>query len=126
MAKSVAPDRCPICSGELHVMTLKCEQCNIKIQGDFAFPFPSFSNLSAEDLRFLEVFIKNAGSLKDVQAELSLSYPTVKKQLDRIITAMGYSTPEGESKSADAADVLDRLKRGELTAQDAINQLKQN
>jgi len=125
MTRPAAPDRCPVCPGTLQIIALKCGQCGTKIEGEFTFP--AFFKLPSEDLGFLEIFIKNAGSLKDVQAELSLSYPTVKKQLDRIIAAMGYSVPPGEGSRADSSEtgqVLDRLKRGEITAREAIEQIK--
>lgn len=123
MNRPAAPDRCPVCPGQIYIRSLECERCGTRIEGSFSFP--SFLRLPAEDLRFLEIFIKNGGNLKGVQGELNLSYPTVKKQLDRIIAEMGYQTPEqndddGEKKS----EVLDRLKKGEITADEAILLMK--
>ncbi|MDR1116750.1 MAG: DUF2089 domain-containing protein [Oscillospiraceae bacterium] len=123
MVRPSAPDRCPVCPGTIFIRSLECEKCGTRIEGSFSFP--SFFRLPAEDLKFLEIFIKNAGNLKEVQAELSLSYPTVKKQLDRIIDAMGYESPKDAGDSEEKkTGILDRLKNGELTADEALELLK--
>ena len=127
MPKPVAPDRCPVCPGGMLITALKCGQCGTKIEGEFSFP--AFFSLSVEDLGFLEIFVKNSGSLKDVQAELSLSYPTVKKQLDRIIAVMGYAIPAKEENrigSLETGTILDQLRRGEITTQEAITRIEQS
>ena len=122
MARPEAPNRCPVCPGHIFIRQLECERCGTKIEGGFSFP--SFFRLPAEDLKFLEVFIKNAGNLKELQNELSVSYPTAKKQLDRIIATMGFESPETDREEEEKADILELLRMGEITAAEAVSRLK--
>lgn len=46
---------------------------------------PWLACLSDEDLQFLRRFLESSGSLKDVAAQYSVSYPTVRARLDRLI-----------------------------------------
>lgn len=85
--------RCPVCGGDLAVTRLKCGACHTQIEG--RFQLGRFQRLSAEQLAFVEVFVKNRGIIKDVEAELGISYPTVRARLDEALRAMGFS-PGGE------------------------------
>ena len=42
-------------------------------------------NLESEDLNFIKRFILNSGSLKDMSKEYSVTYPTIRQRLDRLI-----------------------------------------
>lgn len=44
-----------------------------------------FQSLSEEDKSFIERFILQSGSLKDLATEYSISYPTIRLRLDRLI-----------------------------------------
>lgn len=87
---------CPVCSEELTVKTLSCNSCHTEITGDFKLS--KFNYLSEEELYFVEVFIKNRGSIKAVEKELNVSYPTVKKSLDQVIINLGYQINDDEEK----------------------------
>jgi hypothetical protein len=80
--------RCPVCGDELAVTRLQCGTCATQIEGRFGLG--RFQRLSAEQLAFLEVFVKNRGIFKDVEAELGISYPTVRARLDDVLRAMGF------------------------------------
>jgi hypothetical protein len=70
------------------VTRLQCGTCQTQIDGRFRLG--RFQRLSAEQLAFVEVFVKNRGIIKDVEAELGISYPTVRARLDDALRAMGY------------------------------------
>jgi hypothetical protein len=119
---------CPVCGEELQVVRLHCPACHTAIEGGFSLG--RFQRLAPEQLAFLEVFVKNRGVIRDVERELGISYPTVRSRLDDLIRAMGYEVRE-EAVPADVAEeqerrrqVLDRLSRGEITAEQAIKLLK--
>jgi hypothetical protein len=121
--------RCPFCGDELHVARLQCPSCQTAIEGRFTLG--RFQRLSPDQLAFLEVFIKNRGIIRNVEAELGKSYPTVRNLLDDVIRTLGFEVrDEGElaresgEESEKRRDVLERLKRGEITAEQAIKQLK--
>lgn len=128
--------RCPMCEGELVVTHLRCQQCGTGLEG--VFHLNKFDRLSREHLRFVDVFIKNRGVIRDVEKELGISYPTVRGRLDEVIRALGYDTngeaveeaTAGESSAPVGADrrraILARLESGEVTAEQAIALLRGN
>jgi hypothetical protein len=74
--------------------------------------------LSQEHKEFAEIFIKNRGNIKEIERELSVSYPTVKGKLDSLIAALGYKNQT--TNSNDKKEVLERLYRGEINSEEAI------
>lgn len=112
--------QCPICAGELHVTKLSCHQCSTEISGQFRLS--KFNQISKENLYFIELFMKNKGNIKQLEKELNVSYPTVKKMLDEVIVQLGY-TPEEEDKP-DRETVLKQLADGEISKEEALKRLK--
>lgn len=115
--------QCPVCGGELKVTRLKCEECETVIENDFVLS--KFDYLSGEELYFTETFIRCRGNIKEVEKELKKSYPTVRAKLDAIIKKLGYEdeTRQDEEMMKREA-VLKALEQGEITAEEAIRQLK--
>ena len=112
--------RCPVCNSNLKVERLKCNKCGTVIENEFELS--KLSYLSSEHLKFIEVFLECRGNIKDVEKELGISYPTVRSKLDEVILALGFSI---EKKPAvNSTDIIDRLERGEITAEEAVNLLK--
>lgn len=108
---------CPVCASQLKVAKLHCHSCSTSIEGDFELD--KFSYLSKEQKWFIEVFIKNRGNIKEIEKEMGISYPTVRRNLDQVIQALGYSTapkPEPIDKKA----ILERLDSGEITSEEAL------
>lgn len=105
--------KCPICSQNLTVTELTCNTCSTKISGNFALS--KFDYLTPSQQEFALVFLKNAGNIKMVEKELNISYPTVKKNIDDLISALGFekinvSAIEKPTKE----EVLKALKNGEI------------
>jgi hypothetical protein len=144
--------RCPMCEAELMVTHLRCQQCGTGLEG--VFHLTKFDRLSREQLRFVDVFLKNRGVIRDVERDLNISYPTVRSRLDEVIRALGYDSPadggEGAASATGATgagsapvtgdatgatggggaagsrkrEILDRLSAGEITPDEAIAQLR--
>ena len=123
--------RCPMCEAELVVTHLRCQQCGTGLEG--VFHLTKFDRLSREQLRFVDVFLKNRGVIRDVERELNISYPTVRSRLDEVISALGYDAASGEEGAAASGDatgsprrreILDRLAAGEMTPDEAVVQLR--
>src|SRR5215210_6933983 len=93
--------RCPMCEAELVVTHLRCQRCGTGLEGTFTLN--KFDRLSREQLRFVDVFIKNRGVIRDVERELGISYPTVRSRLDEVLHSLGYDA-EGEAVAAAAAE----------------------
>ncbi|WP_027633186.1 DUF2089 domain-containing protein [Clostridium hydrogeniformans] len=113
--------KCPVCSKKLKITRLKCESCNTIIENDFHMS--KFEYLTRDQLKFIEVFLKCRGNIKDVEKELKISYPTVRGKLDEVLVSLGYDKPKGENK--DSLKVLDALEKGEITTEEAIKLLRE-
>ena len=112
--------KCPVCGGELKVTKLECTNCNSRIEGDFKLS--KFNYLNDEQLKFALVFLKNAGNIKAVEKELDISYPTVKKNLDELIEALGFSKvdiKEEVTEYNNRKDVLAALKDNRISYEEA-------
>lgn len=113
--------QCPVCEHALHVTRLQCNQCDTRIENDFSLS--KFAQLSKEQLSFAEVFLVSRGNIKEVEKELNISYPTVRAKLTEVITQLGY---ESEEKSfSQKKEVIDQLDSGEITFEEAMEQLKE-
>lgn len=112
---------CPVCSSNLIVERLKCKKCGTIIENEFELS--KLNYLNSEQLKFIEVFLACRGNIKDVERELGVSYPTVRSKLDEVINALGFSV---EKKiQVNSSDVIDRLEKGEISAEEAVNILKE-
>lgn len=92
----VRPSKCPVCNSELKIVKLECEKCKTKIEGEFKGC--DFCNLTPEEQYFLKIFVKCKGSIKEIEKELDISYPTVKSRLNQLITALGFEDKELEDE----------------------------
>lgn len=119
--------RCPFCGDELQVTRIECPSCHTAIEGKFSLG--RFQRLNPEQLAFLEVFIKNRGVIRNVEAELGKSYPTIRNMLDDVIRSLGFEVEDdGEGETAEDAErrrqVLERLSLGDISADEAIKLLR--
>ncbi|MDF2540550.1 MAG: hypothetical protein K0S47_268 [Herbinix sp.] len=126
--KYKAPGKCPVCGEKLIITKLGCPKCSTAIEGDFQ-PC-EFCRLPEDDLEFVKVFIKCRGNIKDVEKELGISYPTVRGKLDSVIRSLGFDVPTKESvkekdqKEVVRNEILDQLSKGEITAKEATEKIK--
>jgi hypothetical protein len=80
------PTYCPSCNEQLKVKCLHCENCQTEVTGKYDLPLLAL--LTSEDQQFITRFVINSGSLKEMSAELKLSYPTVRNMLNEIINQL--------------------------------------
>jgi hypothetical protein len=119
------PGDCPVCGGELLVTRLSCRECDTAIEGRF-FTGP-FGQLNAEQIVFLELFVKNEGKITHMEKDLGLSYPTIRNRLHEIIRAMGYEPGKEESTTLSEEDrrkILEDLNQGKITSEEAMHMLR--
>ncbi|MBN2259108.1 MAG: DUF2089 domain-containing protein [Clostridiales bacterium] len=113
--------KCPVCGGKLRVTRMACYNCETKIEGEFGLD--KFSYLSKEEKAFVEIFVKNRGNIKEIEKDLGVSYPTVRRLLDQAIESLGYNVIPDAKKISDV-EVLDKLEKGEITAEEAFKLLE--
>lgn len=114
--------RCPVCSGRLRAVKLKCSKCGTVIENEFELS--KFESLGEEQLSFMEIFVKCRGNIKDVERELGISYPTVRAKLDEVISALGYTI--AKKPSVESTEIIDMLEKGEITADQAVSMMKES
>ena len=102
------------------VERVRIAEKDIAVEG--SFELSQLARLSMDDQVFITAFVRSHGSIKEMERIFGVSYPTIKARLNRIGSSLDFvDTNPTPSKS----EVLDRLKRGEITAQDAIKQLEE-
>lgn len=116
---------CPVCGESLVVDRYHCDNCDTTIQG--RFENGSFPGLSAEQLEFVKTFVRCEGKITRMEAELGLSYPTIRNRLLEVIRAMGYEPrkdEQAESSLEGRREVLDNLSAGRISTEDALRALR--
>jgi hypothetical protein len=113
------PTLCPACNSMLEIKELKCPKCSTTVQGEF--PINKLLSLSDEDSKFLIIFLRSRGNIKEVQERMNISYPTVKNRLDKLLITLGLFD---ESEGLNEKEILATLERGEITAAEAVKLLK--
>ena len=101
------------------VERVRLTEHDVAIEG--AFELPRLAQLSAEDQVFVAAFVRSHGSIKEMEQVFGVSYPTVKARLNRIAATLEFVETDPQPGRA---DVLERLARGEITADQAISDLE--
>ena len=92
---------------------------DIAIEG--AFELPQLARLTAEDQVFVAAFVRSHGSIKEMEQVFGVSYPTIKARLNRIAGQLEFVDI---MPAPDRSDVLERLARGEISADEAVRELE--
>jgi hypothetical protein len=111
----------------IEVERVRLVETGVAIEGPFTLP--PLAQLSAEDQVFVAAFVRCHGSIKQMEQYFGVSYPTIKNRLNKIGGQLSFveieQGSETEARPAARSDVLDRLARGELTVQQALERLKE-
>jgi hypothetical protein len=91
----------------------------ISIEGQFVLP--ELARLSLDDQVFITAFLRAHGSIKEMEQVFGVSYPTIKARLNRIGGLLHFVDT---NPSPSRAEVLERLKSGEINAEEAIRALE--
>ena len=119
--------QCPICKETLEVTRLHCPNCDTTIEGHFVLG--RLSQLSTEQLAFVETFVRCEGKINRVGEELGVSYPTVRSRLTDVIRALGYEVGQEEEPVGTISDeerkaILEQLAQGKITSEEAVKRLR--
>ncbi|MCP2167146.1 DUF2089 domain-containing protein [Goodfellowiella coeruleoviolacea] len=91
----------------------------IAIEGEFELP--QLAQLTVEDQVFVTAFVRCHGSIKEMERIFGVSYPTVKSRLNRITRLLDFVETD---PAPPPAEVINRLRRGEITTQQALSELE--
>jgi hypothetical protein len=105
------------------VERVRLTDSGVAIEGQFEPP--QLAQLGIDDQIFVAAFVRAHGSIKEMERIFGVSYPTIKSRLKRISDQLGFVDVDPAPADA-AADVIDRLHRGEITAADALAELEQD
>jgi len=102
---------------------VRLPETGIVVEG--SFELPPLAQLSVDDQVFVAAFVKSHGSIKEMERLFGVSYPTIKSRLNRLSVALDAelsveAAPAGSNKS----EILDRLERGEISAEQAAQALR--
>lgn len=120
------PTQCPLTGGPIIVTRLYCPNSGLTIEGEFAITLP-FGQLSPEQLRFVETFVRCEGKLNRMEEELKLSYPTIRTRLHEVIRALGHEPRREETETVSATErkkVLQDLDSGKISFEEAMQLLQ--
>jgi hypothetical protein len=100
---------------------------DIAIEG--SFELPPLARLEAEDQTFVVAFVRCQGSIKQMERYFGVSYPTIKNRLNRIASRLEFveiqEAPVPPSGRVNRQELLDRLKRGEVTLEQVLGTLQE-
>ena len=89
------------------------------------FELPQLARLTMEDQIFVAAFLKSHGSIKEMERLFGVSYPTIKGRLNRLAAALDPDlSVDSDPPAARGSEILDRLERGEISAQEAAEALR--
>jgi len=121
--KPLMPHECPVCHDRLEVTGLVCPSCQTRVEGRFAVN--EFAALPPQQLEILRLFVKTRGNLKEMERILGVSYPTVRARFEELLRSLGYEAEADEDEvRLDRAQVLERLEKGEISADEAAELLR--
>ncbi len=105
--------------GSLTVERVRIPEKQITVEGEFTLP--ELARLTLEDQIFVVAFLRSHGSIKEMEQTFGVSYPTIKARLNRISGQLQFVETD---PSPSRAEILARLKAGEINAEEAIRALE--
>ena len=119
-AKPIA--ECPACKASLRITELTCPKCRTRIVTDIETC--RYCALPPDLRHFMHVFLATRGNIKEVERQLGISYPTVRKRLDELLMKLGIE--EGRRATTprmSRTGVFEKLRKGEISVEDAVDLL---
>ena len=114
--------RCPVCGQPMKVVQLRCDDDGVTVSG--AFEAPAFAYLDEEDTRFIMMFLRTKGNLKEMERLTGIGYFALRGRLDKVLEKMGLTPIEEEEEQVNSEDVFKLLKEKKITVEEAISILK--
>lgn len=123
MSRIEANLACPACQGPLRPAVLECRSCGVKVEGPFQFN--EFASLSADDLHLLRIFVMSEGRVREMEAPLGLSYPTIRARLSALREKIQGAAPAPAATKVETIDgILDELQHQTIEFDEAMRRIR--
>ncbi|MFI7079329.1 DUF2089 domain-containing protein [Micromonospora sp. NPDC049903] len=103
------------------VERVRLTDSGIAVEGQFEPP--QLAQLGVDDQVFVAAFVRSHGSIKEMERIFGVSYPTIKSRLNRIAAQLDFVDTD---PAPTGADVVDRLRRGEIDVAQALAELERS
>jgi hypothetical protein len=123
----------------LYPRLLKCTDCGLEVTTRYASN--EFADLEPDQLHLLRIFVLCEGHIRDMEAALGVSYPTVKARLQALkgrLGLVGDSKDKGDSAGSrtttesvveptlkDVGEVLSALEKGSIDYDAAMRRIRE-
>jgi hypothetical protein len=125
MPKPLVPlvTRDPATGAELIVTRLESPESGVVIEGRFDLGW--IAKLTPEQLDFVGLLLRYRTNLNKLSDELGLAYNTIRSRLDDVVRALG-GPPDGDPPAPppDRTAILEKIAAGDLTVDEAIDELR--
>jgi len=111
---------CPYCSSAMAVSAMSCAHCSVTVQA--RFPMSRLASLPIEHQRFIEMFVLSGGNLKEIAEQVSVSYPTIRSRLDKVIEALRTEIGKTRRVKGNLLDAVDQTQQ--TSAEEAAKLIK--
>jgi hypothetical protein len=106
---------------EIVVERVRLVSSGVRIEGEFELP--ALARLNAEDQVFVAAFVRSHGSIKEMERLFGVSYPTIKNRLNRLGEQLELELVQVDAAPS-RAEVLEKLEKGEISVQEAVELLR--
>lgn len=103
----------------LTVERVRVKDKDIAIEG--SFDLPPLAQLTLEDQTFITAFVRSHGSIKEMEQQFGISYPTVKNRLNAISRLLEFVEI---NPPASRNEVLEDLDRGRISVDEAVRKMR--
>ena len=111
---------CPVCKSELQLSRLKCNGCGVVLEG--SFQLPRLARLKPELRSLAEQMILCGGNLKDLATAKGVSYPTLRRMVDELMTILQNMKDQDDQK---VVALLEAIDKGHVSAEEGIRKIRE-
>ncbi len=111
---------CPVCKGKLTLSRMNCGGCGLVLEGELHLP--RLARLSADDSKLAEQMILCGGNLKELASEIGISYPTLRRRIDDLITSLRHQKEHDDLK---ISEILEAMENGTIKSEEGIRKIRE-
>lgn len=121
---------CPSCEGFMRVASLSCDTCDVELKAPVAVN--EFAYLDEDELHLLRIFLRSEGKVREMEAPLGLSYPTIRsrigalnEKLQNMQSQASIQVRHEKKSKLNVAQVLEMLEQKKVTVAESVELIEQ-